>query len=330
MRWLFAERCVVWIAIVFGVSIMSIIIDHPEITVSSRFHPVNSLAPAANAAVLSTPRQQRPLPQRKPREGSHKNGGIILFIHVPKTGGTSFAPSLMSRAYIAYVHDAVPQVLESVKEAVRSPELSVGKHETIFAEVHIPVPALGKFQHQIDTWRDLAASQGIPFFVFSMVRDPIHYAVSWFEFFCINTKSVAGAKAMCGDWAFNDTEQSLEATTYTDPQTAYFTEHFNQKLYHPPESSVLEIWEAFMSNFEWVGRTEAYIDTVHVLETVLGLHPNELANTWRHIYSNRGKLNARNLTEETKALIRERTRLDQELYDKVQATYRLNNLFGED
>ena len=94
----------------------------------------------------------------------------------------------------------------------------------------------------------------------------------------------------------------------------------------PSRDDLEETWDALLSSVEWVGRTESYNDTLSVVEEVLG---QEGLVDWVHTHKYPGNLHAHNLTDSTKRFIQERSGLDQELYDRVESSYRLEDLWEE-
>lgn len=262
-------------------------------------------------------------PLQKPRRGSLKNGGVLIFLHVPKTGGKSLGDTISLSPLLDW-HWGEGAV-EDIDKAVHSPESSVGRNTVFGASLHVFTTLdLG---HKLREWRNLAASNGIPFFVLSMVREPVSMAVSHFEYMCIWSRPDLD---MCGVWSHKDTEESLRATAIRDPQLAFyinkFRQHGDQKLEDiPTETDLAQTWEALISNVDWIGRTEAYGDTKHVLEEVLGRELN-----WQHSHKNTGHaLSAKNLTDVTMGLLQGMTVLDQELYNRIEASYRLENLWED-
>ena len=187
------------------------------------------------------------------------------------------------------------------------------------------MPSVIDLQDQLKLWRDEAAKNSIPFFVFSMVREPIPYAVSIYEWRCIfhpNRKN----RASCGQYN-DETEESLRVLARTNPQISWFVSYAKgglDKQWEAPCRKDLEgTWDALLSNVEWVGRTETHNETLYVVEEILGRWDIE----WVHTHKFPAKLHAHNLTNFTKSFIQERSDLDQELYDRVQASFKLEDLW---
>ena len=152
---------------------------------------------------------------------SESGAGVILFYHVAKTGGSSIrrifetlsrdsAQLLIYRHYKNNIrgsgrakasdaagHSCVPQVthhqrkpvLDDLDEFIKGhiqrneKEQPPRPQQTLFVEVHGGSPGLEGLVPHIQVWRKLSWLHRKLFFAFTLVREPLQFAMSYFKYF---------------------------------------------------------------------------------------------------------------------------------------------------
>lgn len=107
--------------------------------------------------------------------------GLVIFYHLPKTGGTFVRDTLIQNNIPVERVFSSKQLLGN-KYGDRIQKLLTGEaSELLVLELH------GRFdgipQLPIRTWRDMAHQHGVPFFAFTLLRDPVAFHDSYFYFF---------------------------------------------------------------------------------------------------------------------------------------------------
>lgn len=141
------------------------------------------------------------------------NGGIIVFYHIYKTGGSTVGKMLheMAKEDLAQFPKAKSNTgFEGFKDAQWSPsrlfftmirksidweddclatlDLAENHKKLVLLELHIEYPApnfpsLVELSPILDKWRAEADRRGVGFFAFTQVREPVAHALSFFNFF---------------------------------------------------------------------------------------------------------------------------------------------------
>lgn len=113
-------------------------------------------------------------------------GGIVLHVHIPKTGGMTirdfvykndvFRPAVMADSYSGFQRKS-PILDSACVNGTR-------KKRILFFEIHgTDAPSMVKLRDQIHAWRETALANGVAFFAFSSIREPVSLALSHFNFF---------------------------------------------------------------------------------------------------------------------------------------------------
>jgi hypothetical protein len=161
--------------------------DATEDMVSFRLNePVNDQDEAFFLSLPSynvTALQQRKLPTF---QRFRQKGGVVVFYHVFKTGGSTIRELLrLKKRKVPYHRERKRLTWTLVNKSLA---IAAAKKRPYFIELHIEHPApdfptLTQLEFYLGKWRYLAKQRDIPFFAFTIVREPAPFAISFFNYF---------------------------------------------------------------------------------------------------------------------------------------------------
>ena len=120
------------------------------------------------------------------------------------------------------------------------------------------------FIQKLPEWRDSLANVGIDVFAFTMLREPVSWYKSAFNFICLQ------GTHHCGDVELS--YNGLVASASSNSQYSFFVHGWSipfleQDESHPPVTAQerSQVRTQLKSNFDWVGTTENFEETMNVL-----------------------------------------------------------------
>jgi hypothetical protein len=271
----------------------------------------------------------------------NKNGGMIVFWHIPKTGGST----LRSR-YHGRTHSKVKRWIDmglkhetflKRKSAVEATFLSDthksdpnGFHgKTLFWEIH-GGPSLSILNQDIVHWRSIAKQNNKTFFAFTLFREGPSAAISYFNFYC------PPCNAPMFESNFQNTEQDFMRTSLTwrnYQSRLLFHGGYGGKLWLNKTITTEESRHLYEnSELDWVGTTETLSNTtIPILEYLItGRHePHQSATlmrkekvaTERYEQNNISHIVRSNLSLEAMHLLEENTSFDQAIWQWARRDY---------
>lgn len=284
--------------------------------------------------------QKRKLPNFKP-DGNKRGGGVIVFWHNAKTGGTTVRKQCGSLPGVDYMllikpedyyggGHVISERLSASPGDYKPEDDPTNKHNpnrTLFVEMHgMNAPTVLDMESHLQRWRYLSKLHGTPLFVFTLLREPVPYSLSYFNFFH---------------------QDSVRQSTQTDLLRASFSRQCHTLAAAPGHNKRIcaLLYKKFYELFDWVGTTEKLTtQTLPLLQHLLRFRPPQErfaalnatkassfalpTNTSRNNYNvavpNQYSLHMESLSKGTIKAVKERTCLDYGLWEQAQRDYRLD------
>ena len=255
-------------------------------------------------------------------EKSEHRNGIIIFIHVVKCGGTSIRDNFGNNTLFPTVNYCTVFSLKQFRRAQKSinEKLDGSKQDdtVLFVEIHgHNTPTLLDLEPTLREWRQKAKANHIPFFAFTILREPLELEVSFFNFFHVY-----------GDKRFQQMKASLDnfrETIQWNPQCLYLYKgerpYFRpDKFYNVTKADCEWVAKALEELMDWIGDTKRMsTDTLPLLTRLVSSDPAK-ANLLKpaNVAETRKQKNApfanEQLDQFTIDLVKRMTMLDQRLY----------------
>jgi hypothetical protein len=207
-------------------------------------------------------------------------GGVVFFLHIPKTGGTTIRLNLESYDRIHYIFAKNYSIYSETVSLVEDAIVHGTPNGTIlFYEVHATTaPSLFQLRHRLRRWKDVAQRNGVPTFFFTILRESIAYAFSHFNFFHLQRRNPTFERC-------NATQENFVRLTLYNPQCQFlFQGESSMRAQKVQHSKILNaedchaVQEQLINVMDWIGTTEHLTnETLPMLSTLLDLPLN---HTW--------------------------------------------------
>lgn len=295
---------------------------------------------------------KRPLPLfRSPEDSQEKGGGVIIFWHLAKTGGTSVRKQCATLPGVDYMMLVTPQDYEGGAQTIadrltpprslansgdtletemyQTETENVDKHNhsrshTLFVELHgMNSPTVLGMESHLQQWRQLSEQHGTPLFIFTILREPVSYSISFFNFFH---------------------QQVTEQPSEFDLMRNSFNRQCHTLAAPPGQSrtACAQLYHKFYQYFDWVGTTESLTTaTLPLLQHLLRhkesqtrfatnatsswlLPSSKDQNTYNVATKNKFAFRQNMLSTDTMLKIHEHTCLDRGLWERAQMDFSLD------
>jgi len=291
-----------------------------------------SASASPSTALTTSPLTELTKPQRKIPK--FENGGLVIFFHLAKTGGTGIRINFnrtMPHVQVEHVgtmdgmHQAsltATKFLEQRQDPLQYPDKTV-----LFLELHGILPSLFAMHAAFANWRVMAARHNTTFFTFSVLREPVSYAVSYFNFYQAEPCSFSTCKTAL----VQPSEDNLSRLLLFNHQCELLArEHWElfgtrAELFHRNVTAdeCRAAYVLLKADMDWVGTTAALsTETLPLLTSMLthnaakGAHMDPINKSWKP-----GRLTVDALSVPTVNRIVARSQYDIELYEAALRDY---------
>jgi hypothetical protein len=265
--------------------------------------------------------EEFPAHDSKKLPSAFDKGGLIFFLHIPKTGGSTIRRNLEEREGIIYhfvsgagiYKENIPHVRRYVSTETKR------KRNVVILEVHgRDSPNLLQLRKTLLGLKRMATKQNVPTFFFTVVRDPMAYAISYFNFFHVQYGRQKYFPQV------EPTESNLLKYSLYNPQCQFLArgEFSLRNMTHkqvPSEEECQEVHKVLLETMDWVGTTERLsVEILPMLRRVLKLEPEfEFQRfTVSKKFPNES-ISYNQLSQSGIERIQSMSRLDSELYGKL-------------
>lgn len=292
---------------------------------------------------------------------SLKNGGIVFFLHIPKTGGTTIRELVKykkggRRSDVKYIYLTGPReykytvdqmhgwlvngtgVVESTSRNINN-QLPAADGQVVFIEYH-PLDRncptfLDLSQTILPEWKRLATLNNVPFFVLSLIREPISLAVSFFNFYHAMEQNPKRFYLIASE---NTTEDVFLQATIANPQCLFLSR--NEDAYTKTGKDLRdslkwndcqEAYTRLADLFDWIGTTDRIRDeTLPLLKDLFSTNRytkgliQDLNKTANPSSAGRSPIQKAMLSEKAWDDIRNKTLWDSLLYNSIQHDFPFN------
>jgi hypothetical protein len=240
-----------------------------------------------------------------------EKGGVFIFLHVPKTGGSTVRDFVKKQAvnkslYMETHGGEVPW--QRAKRAIDRYVVEGTNGTAVFMEDHVhPNPVRILFP-QLKQWREIAQANGVPFFAFTMHREPLSFSVSFFNYFWVQNRRV------------NGTLENFHKHLSHNPQCDYLVQGASRGGRDMKNASqCFTGYDEMFEVMDWISPTPTFDKEILPLVAYLAnLQYRDLG----HVNDvKKPALSLKTMPESSIERIRNMTWLDQELYDRILKTY---------
>lgn len=227
---------------------------------------------------------------------NHTTGGVIVFFHVNKAGGTTLQYHLSrlgddvvyTFAQGGHSRKAKANLKFILSSLERWATRTTAWHRIYIHEIHSSGnPSFADLYPKLRRWKASFRRRGIPFFAFTVIREPLSHLLSAFNFICIQNRRCHRFRRVIQQQLANRSRRfhhdnaiggvdDLLLLSHPNLQCRYFVRQWLALAFDdeddgaPTADECQTVYRDMTEFFDWVGRVEAFEDTLRVLQGVLG------------------------------------------------------------
>ena len=249
--------------------------------------------------------------------GELKENAVLIFFHIPKTGGSTYIGSVgkldFIESHFAPGRNAFKRMLPRLNYLCSNPPSADEPRKTGLFILHGLAPSFWELQEQLQHWRSNAKANGVKIFVFTSLREPISWYLSAFNYHYRRD----------GRDRLPATEEGLLRAAQHNPLCTYlikgyqYTRQSVRNQYKPTSEDCNAILHGMYKNMDWVGTTDRMKESTELLRRLLGLPPDFEFTNKRILTGKNGTLTLKMLSPHTIEYHRNISALDYDLYQKA-------------
>jgi hypothetical protein len=287
-----------------------------------------------NSSLVASDHVHRKLPM------FNETGGIIIFIHIAKTGGSSIREGfrkipnisvkrIMNEAQLKGKRDKIDWYVSAHNN---QSTLDSRREKVLLLEIHgyhgEPM-SIFQIHKYIQYWRVQAAANKKQVFVFTLFREPAAFHLSYFTFF----RHPNCHELWCDRPVLPQTETHLIQSMIPNHQCQFLARTFakiatnNTTMTTPvTESECESVQTLLLLDVDWIGTTDSLSKTTLPLLTYIVAGNASIANDF--VIVNRQnvkkKLQLHDISNRTIHTIRQKSNIDEQLYHWARRQYVLS------
>jgi hypothetical protein len=287
-----------------------------------------------NTSLVLDGRVQRELPM------FNETGGILIFIHIAKTGGSSIREGfrkipninvkrIMNEAQLNGKREKIDWYVSSKNN---KSTISGGREKVLLLEIHghhgEPM-SIFQMHPYIQYWKSQAAKNQKNVFVFTLFREPAAFHLSYFTFF----RHPNCQELWCDRPVLPQTEAHLIQSMIPNHQCQYLARTFNKNNNNSTLMAILvteteckTVQTLLHQDVDWIGTTDSLSQTTLPLLTYIVAGNASFAKDF--IIANqqnvKKKLQLHDITVSAIQQLRQKSNFDEHMYEMARRQYTLD------